>query len=73
MTRLLFKRHYKLLVLLALVVGLLVTGAGDQRIVAYTAGPAISYGDVLAILVHNVAGGIQIPRSAPGVSADITR
>ncbi|MBI4789288.1 MAG: hypothetical protein HY782_19825 [Chloroflexi bacterium] len=30
------KRHFHLIVLLALVAGLLVLGLGDQRIVAYT-------------------------------------
>jgi spore coat protein CotH len=34
--RLMFKRHYKLLVLLALVLGLLTFGLGNQRIIAYT-------------------------------------
>jgi spore coat protein CotH len=32
-----FKRHYKLLVLLVLVLGLLAIGLGNQRIIAYTA------------------------------------
>jgi hypothetical protein len=31
-----FKRHYKLLVLLALVAAVLILGLGDQRIIAYT-------------------------------------
>jgi hypothetical protein len=31
-----FKRHYRLLVLLALVAAVLILGLGDQRIIAYT-------------------------------------
>jgi hypothetical protein len=65
MTRLKFRRHYKLLVLLALVVAVLVAGAGDQRIIAYSvqgteqvAGPMITYVQAVAAHVHAAADSI---------------
>lgn len=68
MTRLKFKRHYKLLVLLALVVAVLIAGAGDQRIVAYSlqgteqvTEAVITYGYTLAALVDAAAESIGIP------------
>ena len=68
MTHLKFKRHYKLLLLLALVAVVLAVGAGDQRIVAYSAqdidkvaGPVITYGHTLAALVDAAAESIGIP------------
>lgn len=68
MTHLRFKRHYKLLVLLVLLVAVLIVGAGDQPIVAYSvqgteqvAGPIISYGHTLAALVEAAADSIWIP------------
>ena len=68
MTHLRFKRHYKLLVLLTLLAAVLVVGAGDQRIVAYSAqdveqvaGPVITYGHTLAALVEAAAESIGIP------------
>ena len=71
MTRLKFKRHYKLLLLLALVAAVLILGAGDQRIVAYSlqdtgqvTDAVISYGHSLAALVEALPGSIHIPGAA---------
>jgi len=76
MTRLQLMRHYKLLLLLALLAGLLIAGAGDQPIVAYSlpdAGAAVSHGDAPVVLVHNVAGGARPSGTVPAVSPDISR
>lgn len=63
-----FKRHYKLLLLLALLLAVLIVGAGDQRIVAYslrgTEQPtqAVSnYDHTPAALVEAAPESIQIP------------
>ena len=68
MTHLRFKRHYKLLVLLALLVAVVIVGAGDQRIVAYSAqnieqvaDPVASYGITLAAFIDAMAESIGIP------------
>jgi hypothetical protein len=71
MTRLKFKRHYKLLLLLALVIAGLIVGMGDQPIVAYSvqdtgqvAETVITYGHFLA-----APDSIWIPETAQGSSA----
>jgi len=76
MAHLRFKRHYKLLVLLALVAAVLVVGAGDQRIVAYNAqnieqvaGPVITYGHTLAALVDAAAESIGISGAVQAAGA----
>jgi len=54
-----FKRHYKLLVLLALVAAVLVVGLGDQRIVAYTLQGNDYSSDVTLLystVVHTIQG-----------------
>jgi len=68
MTGLRFRRHYKLVLLLALLVVGLVVGAGDQQIVAYSAqdieqvaGPLTIYGHTLASLAQAAAESIGIP------------
>jgi hypothetical protein len=68
MTHLKFKRHYKLLLLLALVAAVLIVGFGDQPIVAYSlqgteqvTGAVITYGHSLATLVGAVPDSSQIP------------
>jgi hypothetical protein len=75
MRHLRLQRHYKLLLLLALVVALLIVGAGDQRIVAYSlqdtekSTPAvINYGHTPAALVEAVPESIQIPGSVQAAS-----
>jgi hypothetical protein len=78
MTHLRFKRHYRLLLLLALVAVVLVVGAGDQRIVAYSAqdiqqlpGLVITYGHALAARVDAAGESIGIPGAvqAAGVAS----
>jgi hypothetical protein len=76
MTHLRFRRHYKLLVLLALVVAVLIAGAGDQRIIAYTvqgneqvAGPIITHVQKVTALVHAAADSIWNPGTAQDSSA----
>jgi hypothetical protein len=71
MTHLRFKRHYKLLLLLALVAVMLGAGAGDQRIVAYNlqsteqlTEAVITYGHSLAALVESVPDSIHLPGTA---------
>jgi conjugal transfer/entry exclusion protein len=68
MTRLRLKRHYKLLLLLALVFVGLVVGMGDQPIVAYSvqdtaqvAETVITHGQVLAAPLDAVPDSIQVP------------
>jgi hypothetical protein len=68
MRHLRFKRNYKLLLLLALVVAVLIVGAGDQHIVAFSlkdteqlTGAVIDYGYTPAALVEAVPDSIQIP------------
>ncbi|MBM3133690.1 MAG: hypothetical protein FJZ89_00025 [Chloroflexi bacterium] len=54
-----FQRHYKLLVILALVVAVLVVGLGDQRIVAYTLQGNDYSSDVTLLygkVVHTIQG-----------------
>jgi hypothetical protein len=76
MTRLKFKRHYKLLLLLALLVAGLVVGMGDQPIVAYSVrateqaeGPITTYSHTLATPVAATADSIWLPETAQGSSA----
>jgi hypothetical protein len=76
MTRLKFKRHYKLLLLLALVVAGLVVGMGDQPIVAYSvqdtgqvADTVITYGHFLAALFDSVPDSIRLPGTAQAAGA----
>lgn len=68
MTRLKFKRHYKLLVLLTVVAALLIAGMGDQPLMSYSvqdtqpvAGLAAGYSHTLVALVDAAAGGIRVP------------
>jgi hypothetical protein len=68
MTHLRFKRHYKLLVLLALLAAVLIVGAGDQRIVAYSAQdieqlavPVATFSHTLAAFIDAAAESIGIP------------
>jgi hypothetical protein len=68
MTRLKFKRHYKLLLLLALVVAGLIVGMGDQPIVAYSVQDAgqvaeavMNHGHFLAALIDGVPDSIGFP------------
>jgi hypothetical protein len=75
MTHLKLKRHYKLLLLLALVAAVLIAGAGDQRIVAYSlqgteqvTEAVITYGHSLAALVEAVPDSIRIPGTAQASS-----
>jgi hypothetical protein len=74
-TSLTFKRHYKLLVLLTLVVAVLIIGAGDQPIVAYSvqgtqavAAPTITDSQPLAELA-NAADSLWIPGAVQDASA----
>ena len=76
MAHLRFKRHYKLLLLLVLLSAVLIVGAGDQRIVAYSAqdigqvaGPVITYGHTLAALVDAAAESIGIPGAVQAAGA----
>ena len=76
MTHLRLKRHYKILLLLALVAAVLVAGAGDQRIVAYSvqdteqvAEPIITYVQTLAARVHAAADSIRLLGTAQGSSS----
>ena len=71
MPHLRFKRHYKLLVLLALVLGGLIGGAGDQPIVAHSlhdtgqvAGSVTTDGHTPAAPVDILPDSVQIPRAA---------
>lgn len=68
-----FKRHYKLLVLLALFTVVLALGLGDQRIVAYTVqnggqavGQSTGYSRNVALLDDTLASNNQIPVSGTG-------
>ena len=70
MPHLKLKRHYKLLVLLVLLAAVLVIGAGDRPIVAYTvpdigqlAAATIANGQSLPALLNAAADGIWIPGS----------
>lgn len=76
MPHLKFRRHYRLLFLLALLVGGLIIGLGDQPIRAYSleesqqvAETVTAHGDGLAALVGAVPDGILIPGSAEAPSA----
>jgi hypothetical protein len=76
MTHLRFKRYYKLVLLLAVVVAVLIVGAGDQRIVAYSVqdieqvtGPVITYGHTLATLVDAAAESIGVPGAVQAAGA----
>ena len=76
MTRLRFKRHYKLLLLLALVVAGLIVGMGDQPIVAYSLQDAgqvtetiLSYGHLPAALVDGMSESIRLPGAAQAEGA----
>ena len=76
MTRLKFKRHYKLLLLLASVVAGLIVGMGDQSIVAYSvqdteqvAGIVLPYGQVLAALIDALPDSIGIPGAVQAAGA----
>jgi hypothetical protein len=75
MTRLKFKRHYKLLLLLALVIAGLIIGMGDQPIVAYNVratgqaeGPITTYSHTLATPVAATADSIWLLETAQGSS-----
>lgn len=79
MTRLKFKRHFKLVLALALAAMVLVAGAGDEPIVAYSmqdrgqmAGPVITYSYSLAALAETAANNIQVPGTVPGTGANIS-
>lgn len=70
MTHLKFKRHYKLLLLLALVAAVLIVGFGDRPIVAYSLQGAeqvtqatITYGHPLATFIEAVPDSSRIPGS----------
>ena len=77
MTRLKLKRHYKLLLLLALVIAGLIVGMGDQPLVAYSVratrqveGPITTYSHELSAPVAGAADSILIPETARDSSAD---
>jgi hypothetical protein len=70
MPHLRFKRHYKLLVLLVLLVAVLVAGAGDRPIVAYSApdlgqvaAAATANGHSLPALLNAALDGLRISGS----------
>jgi hypothetical protein len=76
MARLKLRRHYKLLLLLALVAVLLGAGFGDQPIVAYSlqgtqqvAGQIMIYGHALAGFMDAATDSIRIPEAVQGSSA----
>lgn len=71
-----FRRHYKLIVALTLLASLLVLGAGEQRISAYTVTndqqalrQAVTYGQHVAVLFASVVDYIPILISHTGAGA----
>jgi hypothetical protein len=71
MTRMKFKRHYKLLLLLALVVVGLIVGMGDQPIVAYSVQDTVQVAETVITYDQTTAAAdsIWLPETAQGSSA----
>jgi outer membrane murein-binding lipoprotein Lpp len=74
------KRHNKLIVLLVVLTALLVAGAGNQRIVAYTgqdvaqvAAPVLTYSHTLAGLASRALDGLQLSSAAVAASSTDVR